>query len=138
MPIGPKTTSLRFPKAPFSVGRGTTWAVIKIRVCRNLAPTARAPHMASLEMAFYPDNGEFPKAYAGDGFAAEHGSWNRDKRTGYEVIRIPLHDGKADGSYEDFLTGFVIDDTSVWGRPVGVAFGQDGSLFVTDDGSRSV
>ena len=96
------------------------------------------PHMASLEMTFYPDSGEFPKAYDGDAFAAEHGSWNRDKRTGYEVIRIPLHNGKADGSYEDFLTGFVVDDNSVWGRPVGIAVAKDGSLFVTDDGSRSV
>jgi glucose/arabinose dehydrogenase len=96
------------------------------------------PHMASLEMTFYPNSGEFPKVYDGDVFAAEHGSWNREKRTGYEVIRVPLHNGKADGSYEDFLTGFVIDDSSVWGRPVGVAVAKDGSLFVTDDGSRSV
>jgi glucose/arabinose dehydrogenase len=96
------------------------------------------PHMASLEMTFYPDSGEFPKAYDGNGFAAEHGSWNREKRTGYEVIRIPVHNGKADGSYEDFLTGFVVDDNSVWGRPVGIAVAKDGSLFVTDDGSRTV
>jgi glucose/arabinose dehydrogenase len=96
------------------------------------------PHMASLEMTFYPASGTFPQSYGGDGFAAEHGSWNREKRTGYEVIRIPMHNGKADGSYEDFLTGFVVDDNSVWGRPVGVAIGKDGSMFVTDDGSRSV
>jgi glucose/arabinose dehydrogenase len=96
------------------------------------------PHMASLEMAFYPNSGEFPKAYDGDAFAAEHGSWNRQNRAGYEVIRIPMHNGKADGSYEDFLTGFVTKDGQVWGRPVGVTVGKDGSLFVTDDGSRSV
>jgi glucose/arabinose dehydrogenase len=96
------------------------------------------PHMASLEMTFYPASGSFPQAYDGDGFAAEHGSWNREKRAGYEVIRIPMHNGRADGSYEDFLTGFVVDDDSVWGRPVGVTVGKDGSLFVTDDGSRSV
>lgn len=116
------------------------------RTCRHVDLRAQVrtpdvllqPHMASLEMAFYPGSGEFPKTYDGDAFAAEHGSWNREKRTGYEVIRIPLHDGKADGSYEDFLTGFVVDDNSVWGRPVGVAFGKDGSMFVTDDGSRSV
>ena len=94
--------------------------------------------MASLEMTFYPQSGQFPRAYEGDAFVAEHGSWNREKRAGYEVIRIPLHDGKADGSYEDFLTGFVVDDDSVWGRPVGVAVAKDGSLFVSDDGSRSV
>jgi glucose/arabinose dehydrogenase len=49
-----------------------------------------------------------------------------------------MHGGKAEGSYEDFLTGFVVDDNSVWGRPVGVTIGKDGSLFITDDGSRSV
>ena len=96
------------------------------------------PHMASLEMTFYPAGGSFPQAYDGDAFAAEHGSWNRDHRVGYEVIRIPMHSGKADGSYQDFLTGFVVDNTSVWGRPVGVTIGKDGSMFVTDDGSRSV
>jgi glucose/arabinose dehydrogenase len=96
------------------------------------------PHMASLEMTFYPTAGEFPKSYDGDAFAAEHGSWNRANRAGYEVIHIPMHNGKADGSYEDFLTGFVTPDGQVWGRPVGVTIAKDGSMFVTDDGSRSV
>jgi glucose/arabinose dehydrogenase len=95
------------------------------------------PHMASLEMTFYTGNA-FPRGYEGDAFAAEHGSWNRANRTGYEVIRIPMHDGKAEGTYEDFLTGFVTAQGEVWGRPVGVTVGKDGSLFVTDDGSRSV
>ena len=95
-------------------------------------------HMASLLMLFYPNTGEFPKQYYGDAFAAEHGSWNRANRTGYNVIRIPMHNGKADGSYEDFLTGFVTKDGQVWGRPVGLAVGIHGDLFVTDDGSRSV
>jgi glucose/arabinose dehydrogenase len=54
-----------------------------------------------------------------------------------QVIHIPMHNGHADGSYEDFLTGFVTKDGQVWGRPVGVAVAKDGSLFVTDDGSRS-
>ena len=96
------------------------------------------PHMASLEMTFYPNSGEFPKSYDGFAFAAEHGSWNRANRAGYEVIAIPMHNGKADGSYEDFLTGFVTPEGGVWGRPVGVTIGKDGSMFVTDDGSRSV
>jgi len=96
------------------------------------------PHMASLEMTFYTAEAGFPKDYEGDAFAAEHGSWNRANRAGYEVIRIPMHDGHADGSYEDFLTGFVTKDGQVWGRPVGVTVGTDGSLYVTDDGSRSV
>ena len=97
------------------------------------------PHMASLEMTFYPTaKSTFPAQYDGDGFAAEHGSWNRAHRGGYEVIRIPMEKGKATGEYEDFLTGFVTKDGKVWGRPVGVAAGHDGALYVTDDGSRSV
>ena len=97
------------------------------------------PHMASLQMVFYPtQKKEFPASYDGDAFAAEHGSWNRANRAGYEVIRIPMHDGHATGEYDDFLTGFVTADGQVWGRPVGVAVADDGSLFVTDDGSRSV
>lgn len=97
------------------------------------------PHMASLGMTFYPESKvSFPAQYDGDGFAAEHGSWNRANRGGYEVIRIPLKHGVATGEYEDFLTGFVTKDGQVWGRPVGVAVGHDGALYVTDDGSRSV
>jgi glucose/arabinose dehydrogenase len=97
------------------------------------------PHMASLQMTFVPTGaGAFPSKFAGDAFAAEHGSWNRAMRAGYEVIRVPMHNGRADGSYEDFLTGFVTPDGQVWGRPVGVTIAKDGSMFVTDDGSRSV
>jgi glucose/arabinose dehydrogenase len=97
------------------------------------------PHMASLEMVFYPQQKtEFPESFDGDAFAAEHGSWNRKNRAGYEVIHIPLKDGKATGEYDDFLTGFVTADGQVWGRPVGVTVGKDGSLFVSDDGTRSV
>ena len=97
------------------------------------------PHMASLGMTFYPDqSANFPAEYEGDGFAAEHGSWNRAHRGGYEVIMFPMKNGKALGDYEDFLTGFVTKDGQVWGRPVGVTVGHDGALYVTDDGSRSV
>lgn len=96
------------------------------------------PHSASLEMTFY--NGkQFPADYSGDIFASQHGSWNRSVRTGYELIRVPLHQtGKAGGEYEDFMTGFVVDNTSVWGRPVGVTVASDGSLLVSDDGSKSI
>jgi len=96
------------------------------------------PHNASLQMTFY-DGKLFPPEYQGDIFAAEHGSWNRSPRAGYEVIRVPLHQtGHATGEYEDFLTGFVIDDEKVWGRPVGVTVAPDGSLLVSDDGSGSI
>ncbi len=96
------------------------------------------PHFASLEMTFYPGSGQFPATYHGDAFAAEHGSWNQAHRSGYEVIRVPMKNGVATGEYEDFLTGFTTPDGKVWGRPVGVAIANDGSLFVTDDGSKSV
>jgi glucose/arabinose dehydrogenase len=95
------------------------------------------PHNASLQLTFY-DGSQFPSEYHGDIFAAEHGSWNKSMRAGYEVIRVPLKDGKATGEYEDFVTGFVTPDGKVWGRPVGVAVGPDGSLFVTDDGTKSI
>jgi glucose/arabinose dehydrogenase len=95
------------------------------------------PHFASLEMMFY-EGSQFPAEFKGDGFACEHGSWNRAVRSGYEVIRLPMKNGHATGEYEDFLTGFTLPNGTVWGRPVGVAAAQDGSLFVSDDGSNSI
>ncbi len=95
------------------------------------------PHDASLNITFY-EGKQFPKQYRGQLFAAEHGSWNRSVRTGYEVILVPIKNGHATGEYEDFLTGFVLPDGSCWGRPVGVAVAEDGSLMVTDDGSNSI
>jgi len=96
------------------------------------------PHNASLEMLFY-EGKQFQQRYRGDIFAAEHGSWNRKERTGYEVIRVPMNGGtRAAGSYEDFLTGFVTEVGEVWGRPVGVAVAADGSLLVSDDGGEVV
>ncbi len=94
-------------------------------------------HSASLDMTFY-DGQQFPEEHRFDGFASEHGSWNRARRTGYKVIRIPMKDGKATGEYEDFLVGFVTPGGDVWGRPVGVAVAKDGSLLVTDDGSGTI
>ncbi len=96
------------------------------------------PHNASLEMTFY-EGKQFPAEYTGDIFASQHGSWNKAVRAGYEVIRVPAHQpGKASGEYQDFLTGFVLDDGNVWGRPVGITVGPDGSLLVSDDGSNSI
>ena len=96
------------------------------------------PHNASLQITFY-EASRFPKEYQGDLFAAEHGSWNKATRVGYELIRIPRHHtDKASGEYEDFLTGFVLPNGQVWGRPVGVTAAPDGSLLVTDDGSNSI
>ncbi len=94
-------------------------------------------HSASLEMAFYA-GAQFPREYEGEAFAAQHGSWNRAKLTGYKVVRVPLRDGAPTGEYEDFMTGFVTPAGEVWGRPVGVAVARDGALFVSDDGSNTV
>jgi glucose/arabinose dehydrogenase len=94
-------------------------------------------HSASLGLTFY-DGSSFPAEYRGDGFAAEHGSWNRSKRTGYKVIRIRIKDGVPTGEYEDFVTGFVVNDRDVWGRPVGVAVARDGSLLISEDGNGTI
>jgi glucose/arabinose dehydrogenase len=96
------------------------------------------PHNAPLQITFY-QGGQFPQQYRGNLFATQHGSWNRSIRTGYEVIRVPIdRAGHATGEYQDFLTGFVLDDKHVWGRPVGISQAQDGSLLVSDDASNSI
>lgn len=94
-------------------------------------------HMASLDLAFY-DGANFPPDFKHDAFACQHGSWNRARRVGYKVIRIPLERGVATGEYEDFLTGFVTPDGNVWGRPVGVAVTSTGALVVTDDAAGTI
>jgi glucose/arabinose dehydrogenase len=94
-------------------------------------------HSAPLNIAFYTGK-NFPAQYQGDAFVALHGSWNRGIRTGYKVVRLRFKDGKPTGEYEDFITGFVISDDEVWGRPVGVAVARDGALIVTEDGSGTI
>ena len=94
-------------------------------------------HSASLGMTIY-DGAQFPAEYRGSVFAAEHGSWNRSKRTGYKIIRVIMKDGAPTGDYEDFATGFVINDTTVWGRPVGVTVDRDGALLISEDASGTI
>lgn len=94
-------------------------------------------HTASLAMTFYTGT-QFPAEYRGHAFAAQHGSWNRARRTGYKVVYAPVVNGRATGEYVDFLIGFSSADENVWGRPVGVAVASDGALLVSDDGSNSV
>ncbi len=94
-------------------------------------------HSASLDLAFYTGTA-FPRTYRNDAFAAEHGSWNRSRRTGYKVIRVPQRNGVPTGAYEDFLTGFVTPDGDVWGRPVGVTVAKDGAMIVSDDASGTL
>ncbi|HEY8076685.1 MAG TPA: PQQ-dependent sugar dehydrogenase [Labilithrix sp.] len=94
-------------------------------------------HSASLGMTFV-DTTRFPREWTDGAFAAEHGSWNRERRTGYKVIFVPAPHGVPTGEYVDFLTGFVTPDGDAWGRPVAVAFGGDGALYVTDDAGGCV
>jgi glucose/arabinose dehydrogenase len=95
-------------------------------------------HSAPLQIEFY-EGDNFPAEYKGSAFVTLHGSWDRSRRTGYKVVRLIFDkNGKATGEYDDFMTGFVISDKQVWGRPVGVATAKDGSLFVTDDGTGTI
>ena len=97
-------------------------------------------HVAALGIVFY--NGKmFPKEYQGDAFVAFHGSWNRQKLSGYRVVRIPFDNGKLEGNrYENFVSGWLPDENSneVWGRPVGLLVNSDGSLLITDDGAKKI
>ncbi len=93
-------------------------------------------HSAALDLCYV--NQGLPETYRDAFYVALHGSWNRSIRTGYKVVRVPLNNGKAKGTYEDFMTGFVVDNKGVWGRPVGVTLGNDDALYVTDDFSGSV
>jgi glucose/arabinose dehydrogenase len=96
-------------------------------------------HSASLNLVFY-DGQQFPAEYKGDIFAAFHGSWNKKRRTGYKIVRVPFDKatGKARGDYEDFVTGFVTPEGQVWGRPVGVTVAKDGSLLFSEDGNDTI
>ena len=93
------------------------------------------PHSAPLGITLY-DGAMFP--WRGDALVALHGSWNRGKRTGYKVVRVPMRGGVPTGEYEDVLTGFVRGDGDVWGRPVGVGVMRDGSLLVSEDANNTI
>jgi len=94
-------------------------------------------HSAPLGMVAYQAapgaKAAFPAEYHGDIFLALHGSWNRATRTGSKVVRVFMKDGVPTGKYQDFMTGFVVSDKQVWGRPSSVAVQNDGSLLVVDD-----
>jgi glucose/arabinose dehydrogenase len=97
-------------------------------------------HSAALGITFY-DGKMFPAEYQGDAFVALHGSWNRQKLTGYKIIRVRFQNGKPVVSgYEDFLTGWLPNENSaeVWGRPVGLLVNADGSLLIADDGAKKI
>ncbi|HVF97975.1 MAG TPA: PQQ-dependent sugar dehydrogenase, partial [Flavisolibacter sp.] len=96
-------------------------------------------HTASLGLAFNEKNYLTPD-YHGGMFIGQHGSWNRSVLSGYKVVFVPFKNGKPSGAVQDFLTGFIADKegSTVYGRPVGVAFANDGSLLVADDAGKSI
>ncbi len=92
-------------------------------------------HSAPLGLVFY-DGAQFPKNFHGDAFVALHGSWNAAKPRGYMVVRVPFKDGRPQGYYEAFVTGFWTGGEKtarVAGRPAGLALAKDGSLLIADD-----
>ena len=112
---------------------------------KDLAAKAIVPdvpvgsHTASLGLAFY-DKKVFPAKYQNGAFVGQHGSWNREKISGYKVVFVPFANGKPSGKAEDFLTGFISDDekAEVYGRPVAVTVMNDGSLLVNDDSGNTI
>lgn len=90
-------------------------------------------HSAPLGLVFYTGSA-FPPQYHGDLFIAFHGSWNRSVPTGFKVVHVHLEGGVPAGAVEDFATGFTDEKSGrVLGRPVGLAVGPDGALYVSDD-----
>lgn len=100
-------------------------------------------HSAPLGLVFYTGT-NFPAEYRGDAFVALHGSWNAGNPTGYKVVRVHFDNGKPQNSYENFVTGFALDQggngapAKVWGRPAGLAVARDGALLIADDGANIV
>ena len=103
--------------------------------CRGVAMPVvdMQAHSAPLGLVFYTGE-NFPAAYRGDLFIAFHGSWNRSVPTGYKVVRLPLDGSRPRGPVEDFATGWLDQQgQTALGRPVGLAVGPDGALYVSDD-----
>jgi glucose/arabinose dehydrogenase len=96
-------------------------------------------HVAPLEFAFYTAK-QFPQSYWGGAFVAEHGSWNRASRAGYQIAFVAFKDGQPSADPVPFMTGLVPDPSApdVLGRPVGVTVAPDGSLLVADDGANKI
>lgn len=90
-------------------------------------------HAAPMLMAFY-DGGMFPAEYRNDAFVAMRGSWNRNPPAGYSIVRIRFDDAGSPTGFEDFVTGWLIEDGEAhFGRPTGIAVARDGALLVADD-----
>jgi Raf kinase inhibitor-like YbhB/YbcL family protein len=89
-------------------------------------------HSAPMQLVFYR-GGSFPDEYVGDAFVTLRGSWNRQKATGYELVRIRFANGQPK-AFEKFVTGFLTDGGKTHiARPMGLAVARDGSLLMADD-----
>lgn len=97
-------------------------------------------HSSAMDIAFY-NGSQFPAEYKGDAFVALRGSWNRSEPTGYKIVRIPFKDGRPQGFYQNFVTGFWASGmhrAEVWGRPSAIAVAKDGALLIADDVSGTI
>ncbi len=102
-------------------------------VAKAIVPDyALGPHTASLGLTFYQGD-LFPESFKNGAFVGQHGSWNRNPRSGYKVIFVPFKDGMPSGKPQDILTGFLNDKGEARGRPVGVKIDKQGALLVADD-----
>jgi len=107
-------------------------------VAKSIAPDyALGTHVAPLGMVFSNARG-MPAEFANGAFVGEHGSWNRNPRSGYKVVFVPFIGGRPVGQPVDFLTGFLSADEKAQGRPVGVALDKSGALLVADDVGNAV
>jgi glucose/arabinose dehydrogenase len=93
-------------------------------------------HVAALGMRFYNGN-MFPAEYKGNIFIAEHGSWNKTQKSGYQVVRVVLDAKNKPVKLEPFITGWL-EGESFWGRPVDVQVLKDGSMLVSDDETGAI
>ena len=110
------------------------------KVAKTVVPDVVLPaHVAAMDFTFYTGK-LFPAKYKNGAFIALRGSGNRSKRVGYSVVFIPFKGGKPAGAPEEFLGGWMMDagQKEVWGRPVGVAQMNDGSLLVSEDGNNKI
>lgn len=109
-------------------------------VNKSITPdVSMGAHTASLGLTFNEKN-YLSQPYFGGMFIGQHGSWNRTVLSGYKVVFVPFLNGKPSGPKQDFLTGFIADEanSTVYGRPVGVTFTQDGALLVADDSGKTI
>lgn len=106
--------------------------------CSEFTPPVAltGPHSAGLGLRFYTGN-MFPKKYKNAIFLARHGSWNKSKKIGGDIVVIQLNKDGTVKSMEPFITGFLVDNKYI-GRPVDVQQMADGSMLISDDWNGAI